>query len=45
MAFECPHCGYRNSEVQPGQTLADHGIRVEVSVTTSKVNNLSKNIF
>lgn len=38
MAFECPHCGYRNSEVQPGQSLADQALRVEVSVTTAKVN-------
>jgi len=38
MAFDCPHCGYRNSEVQSGQALADHGIRIEVNVTTSKVN-------
>jgi len=37
MAFECPHCGYRNSEVQPGQSLADQAIRVEVNVTTVKV--------
>lgn len=38
MAFECEQCGYRNSEVQPGQILADQAIRVEVSVTTAKVN-------
>lgn len=38
MAFSCPECGYKNSEVQPGQCLADQGMRVEVSVTTSKVN-------
>jgi zinc finger protein len=37
MAFSCPECGYKNSEVQPGQCLADQGIRIEVSVTTSKV--------
>jgi len=37
MAFECPECGYKNSEVQPGQCLADQGIRIEVSVTNSKV--------
>ena len=37
MAFECPNCGYRNSEVQPGQSLADQALRVEVSVTTAKV--------
>lgn len=38
MAFECPHCGYRNSEVQPGQSLADQAVKIEVNVTTAKVN-------
>ena len=38
MAFECLHCGLRNSEVQPGQSLADQAVRVEVSVTNAKVN-------
>ncbi len=37
MAFECEQCGYRNSEVQPGQCLADQALRIEVSVTTAKV--------
>jgi C4-type Zn-finger protein len=45
MAFECLHCGYRNSEVQPGRSLADQAVRIEVSVTTAKVRILSyKNI-
>lgn len=38
MAFQCPECGYKNSEVQPGQSLADRGIRIEVNVTNMKVN-------
>ena len=37
MAFTCPECGYKNSEVQPGQALADQGVRIEVSVTNGKV--------
>lgn len=38
MAFDCEHCGYRSSEVQPGQSLADHAIRIEVTVNSAKVN-------
>jgi zinc finger protein len=36
MAFECLECGYRSSEVQPGQCLADQGIVMEVKVVSSK---------
>jgi zinc finger protein len=36
MAFDCPHCGYKSSEVQPGQTLADDGLRIEIQVTSQK---------
>jgi len=36
MNFECPHCHYRNTEVQPGQALADSGIIYEVSLTNSR---------
>ncbi len=38
MAFECPHCAFRSSEVQHGQCLADHGIHFELNVNTQKVN-------
>ncbi len=37
MAFECPECGYKNSEVQPGQSLSDTGIRFELSIVCEKV--------
>ena len=37
MAFECPHCGYRSSEVNHGQSLADHGIHFELNVNTQRV--------
>jgi zinc finger protein len=36
MNFECPHCGYLSREIQPGQSLADSGIRFEVNVATSR---------
>lgn len=39
MAFECTDCGYKSSEVQPGQSLSDHGIHLEVDVVSQKVKN------
>jgi zinc finger protein len=38
MAFECPHCAFRSSEVQHGQSLADHGINFELNVVSQRVN-------
>jgi zinc finger protein len=37
MAFDCSECGYKSSEVQPGQSLADHGIHFELDVVSQKV--------
>jgi zinc finger protein len=36
MAFECLNCGYRSTEVQPGQCLADQGTVFEIKVVSSK---------
>ncbi|KAJ3272947.1 hypothetical protein HDV01_005144 [Terramyces sp. JEL0728] len=33
MAFECPHCGLRNNEIQPAQTIAEKGIRQAVKIS------------
>jgi zinc finger protein len=44
MAFECSHCGYRSSEVQHGQSLADHGIHFELNVVSQRVKD-KNNIF
>ena len=32
MAFECPHCNMRNSEVQMGGFIPDKGVRFELRV-------------
>ena len=32
MAFECPHCGARNNEVQMGGLIPDKGVRFELRV-------------
>lgn len=37
MAFDCEHCGYKNSEVQAGQELSDTGIHFELKVNSQKV--------
>ncbi|KAJ2663019.1 nucleolar zinc-finger protein [Coemansia sp. RSA 1200] len=34
MAFECPHCGLKNSEVQSGEAIQEKGHRYEVQCTT-----------
>jgi zinc finger protein len=32
MSFECPHCGYRNNEIQPTGTIAEMACRFELFV-------------
>ncbi len=32
MAFECPHCNFRNSEVQMGGFIPDKGVKYELRV-------------
>lgn len=32
MAFECPHCGFRSSEVQMGGQIPDKGVRFTLAV-------------
>ena len=27
MSFSCPHCGFRNSEIEPAATIAEQGCR------------------
>ncbi|KAI9506960.1 ZPR1 zinc-finger domain-containing protein [Coemansia spiralis] len=34
MAFECPHCGLKNSEVQSGEAVQEKGHKYEVRCTT-----------
>lgn len=36
MSFTCYSCGYRSSEVQPGQSLSDHGIHFDLNITSSR---------
>lgn len=34
MAFECPHCGFRNNEVQSGSAIQPRGVRCVLRVRT-----------
>ncbi|KAI8322774.1 zf-ZPR1-domain-containing protein [Martensiomyces pterosporus] len=34
MAFECPHCGWKNNEVQSGEAVQEKGHRYECRCTT-----------
>ncbi|KAJ2381212.1 nucleolar zinc-finger protein, partial [Coemansia sp. RSA 2559] len=42
MAFECPHCGLKNSEVQSGEAVQEKGHRYEVRCSTK--DDLSRQI-
>jgi hypothetical protein len=37
MAFECPHCNFRNNEVQFGGSFQDKGVRYTVTLTEPTV--------
>ena len=39
-SFECPHCGERNSEIQPGAPLQDKGVRFTLTVKDTRVRGL-----
>ncbi|CAI4224783.1 unnamed protein product [Auanema sp. JU1783] len=32
MSFECPHCGYRNNEIQSGEAVQEHGTEIVLRV-------------
>ncbi|KAJ1968663.1 nucleolar zinc-finger protein, partial [Dispira parvispora] len=32
MAFECPHCGFKNNEISSGSAVAEEGIRYKCRV-------------
>ena len=34
MSFSCPHCGYRNSEIQNGGQLEEFGVEIKLRVTS-----------
>ncbi|PAV77977.1 hypothetical protein WR25_04283 [Diploscapter pachys] len=32
MSFECPHCGYKNNEIQSGEAVQEHGTEIVLRV-------------
>jgi zinc finger protein len=36
MAFECPHCGFKNNEIQSASAIALHGMRQTCSIKTQR---------
>jgi len=37
MAFECPHCGFKNNEIQSGQAMNEKGCTFNCQIKTTKV--------
>ncbi|ETN82374.1 hypothetical protein RB195_013849 [Necator americanus] len=33
MSFECPHCGFRNNEIQSGEAVQEHGTEIVLRVS------------
>lgn len=40
MSFSCSHCGNKNSEIQPGAPIQDHGVKYSLQVKTVEVGRL-----
>lgn len=38
MAFNCPHCGFNNNEIQPGGAIQEKGVKFVLKVTSRSVN-------
>jgi len=43
MAFECPHCNFRNNEVQSASTINETGIHVTLQIKNQK--DLSRQVL
>merc|ERR1711936_772490 len=39
MSFSCPHCGYRDNQIQPGSEIQEKGIRLTLKVDGAKMMN------
>ena len=38
MSFSCPHCHFKNNEIQSGGSIADKGCKCALKVTSEKVS-------
>jgi len=39
MSFTCPHCGYRDNQIQPGSDIQEKGVRWTLKVDGAKMMN------
>lgn len=37
MSFYCDHCGYKNSEIQPGSKIQDKGVKITFKLIDPRV--------
>eukprot|EP00842_Homolaphlyctis_polyrhiza_P004450 jgi/Hompol1/5005/HPOL_004088-RA len=44
MAFDCPHCGYRNNEIQSAATLAPLGMRLTLSIGVGDKTDIGRQV-
>lgn len=42
MSFECPHCGFKNSEIQPAAQIAEKGLRYVLKIES--VEDLNRQV-
>ena len=43
MSFDCPHCGFKNNEVQSAGRIQDKGCTITLLVSSPKVHVLTLN--
>ncbi|GMH38203.1 hypothetical protein BSKO_06087 [Bryopsis sp. KO-2023] len=44
MAFECPHCGFRNNEIQSAGQIGEKGVRLTLKVDEGALDVLSRQV-
>jgi hypothetical protein len=44
-AFECPHCGNINNEVQPAAQIQERGCKITLKISDKNVRNQHHSIF
>ena len=38
MSFDCPHCNYSNSEIQPGGPIQDQGVKYVLNLSQKEAS-------
>lgn len=45
MAFECPHCGFRNNELQSAGVVNERGHTISLSIQSKDVSSIVNKVF